>query len=175
MVIQTEFNRSQLADLARGRLAHENYQRQQQLFKQQLKQLGADTYDLHLPETQTLPLLIQPGEVIEGIIYGRYVYKTEVEETISRGALAITSKRILLVNKKWFYVSCEEIGLDRVSGIMYTRVGPIGHVILHTRQGGFNMRTFNQQCARLFTEAVEAKLYKQERRSYDHAYYQRLL
>lgn len=171
MLRLTEFSRSQLADLAKGRLAYEKYQYQQRLFKEQLQKLGADTYDLHLPETHTLPLIIQPDEYIQGIVYGRYVYRTNAEEIISRGALVVTNMRILLVNKKPFYVSCEEIAPDRISGITYNRVGPMGHVILHTRQGDFNVRTFNQQCARRFTEAVEAKLYNQERRSYDNASY----
>lgn len=171
MLQLTEFSRSQLADLARGRLAHERYQAQQQLFREQLQRLGADTYDLHLPETHTLPLIIQPGESIEGIVYGRYVYKTNTEEIISRGALVVTDKRVVLVNKKPFYVSCEEIAIDRVSGITYERIGLIGHVILHTRLGDFNMRTFNQSCARHFTEAVEAKLFNKGRSGYDNASY----
>jgi hypothetical protein len=171
MLQLTEFSRAQLADLARGRLVHERYQQQQGLLAKQLRRIGADAYDLRLPETHTLPLVVQPNERMEGIVYGRYVYRAIDAEFISRGAVVITNTRVLLVNKKPFYVSCEEVAFDRVSGITYNRVGPIGHVILHTKLGDIDIRTFNQQCARHFTKAVEAKLYNQERRGYDNASY----
>lgn len=171
MLQLSEFSRSQLTDLARGRLVHERYQRQQRLLAGQLRRVGADAYDFHLPETHTLPLIVQPGEQVKGIVYGRYVHKTIDEEFISRGALVVTNARVLLVNKKPFYVSCEEIAFDKISGITYSRVGLIGHIVLHTKLGDIDIRTFNQHCARHFTEAIEATLYNQERRGYDHATY----
>lgn len=171
MLQLTEFSRSQLTDLARGRLVHERYQQQQRLLAGQLRRIGADAYDFHLPETHTLPLIVQPDEHVEGIVYGRYVHKTIDEEFTSRGALVVTNTRVLLVNKKPFYVSCEEIAFDKISGITYNRVGLMGHIVLHTKLGDIDIRTFNQRCARYFTEAVEAKLYNQGRRSYDNASY----
>ena len=160
MLQLTEFSKSQLTDLAQGRLVHETYLQQQKVLAGQLRRIGADTYDLHLPETHTLPLVIQPGEFIVGVVYGRYVHTTIGGKFTSRGALVVTNTRVLLVNKKPFYVSCEEIAFDKISGITYSRVGPVGHVILHTKLGDIDIRTFNQRCARSFNDAIEAEIFK---------------
>lgn len=149
-------SRARLADLTQGGLVRVSYKRQRQVLAEQLRSIGADVYNLHLPETHTLPLIIQPNERITGIVYGRYVHRAIRGESVSRGALVVTNTRVLLVNKKPFYINCKDIAFDKISGITYNRVGPIGHVILHTKLGDFDVRTFNQRCAQSFTRAIEA-------------------
>lgn len=121
-----------------------------------LKYLGADRYDLALPETHALPYIIHPNEQILGIVYGRYVENNGA--LVGRGALVATDKRVLLVDKKPVLVKCDEITYRVVSGVTYSRVGPTGNVTLHTRVGEVRIRTFNQRCAKSFVEAVEAKV-----------------
>lgn len=160
MLYLSEFNKSQLADLSHGRLINGPYYDRQQALAKDLRMLGAVSYDLHLPETRTLPLVIQPNEQLTGIVYGRYVFhRIAGDITISRGALVSTNDRVLLINKKPFYVTCEEIKYDAVSGVTYSRVGPVGHVVLHNKLGDIDLRTFNQHCAQNFTRAIETALF----------------
>jgi hypothetical protein len=119
-----------------------------------------------LPESHVLPLLLQPGEYLLGVVFGRYKQqKLDGQTVISRGVLVMTNERFLLVNKKPVYLSCEEIGYEVVRAITYTKVGLIGHVTLHTRIGDIVVRTFNLRCAGNFVKAVEAQLFQAERSS----------
>ncbi len=123
-----------------------------------LRKLGAVKYDLMLPETHVLPTIIGEGEVITGIIYGRY--KTITDHRVGRGALVATNQRILLIDKKPLFINCDEISYNVVSGITYTKAGISGTVILHTRLGDIHIRTFNQKSTYYFMNAVENNLFK---------------
>lgn len=125
-----------------------------------LKHLGAVRYDMWLPETQSLPLIIHPDEKITGIIYGRYVQHEGEETIIGRGALVATGQRVLLIDKKPLFVRCEEIPYRIVSGVDYGRVGFVGNVTLNSRIGTVRFRTFNQQCAHNFVEAIERQIFQ---------------
>jgi hypothetical protein len=125
-----------------------------------LRAIGADGYNKALPETRILPLIIHPSEIIEGIMYGRYKQEQSgVETLIGRGALVATDQRVLLVDKKLFFVRCDEISYSAISGITYSRVGFGRTVTLHTRTGDISARTFNQVCAHHYIEAVEAHIF----------------
>lgn len=124
--------------------------------KRHITTLGADKFDLLVPETGALPYVIHPDEEIEGIVYGRY--KQEDGKLIGRGALVATNDRVLLVDKKPLYVRSDEVIYDAISGVTYTRIGFIGTVTLHTKIGDIRIRTLNQKCARSFVEAVEARI-----------------
>lgn len=124
-----------------------------------LRQLGAVIYDLWLPETHAIPLIIHPNEKINGIVYGKYKHGG-TEPSVGRGALVATDSRILLVDKKPLFLKCDELTYNVVSGITYTKVGPSGTVTLHTRAGDIEIRTFNQNCARIFVESIEAACFK---------------
>jgi len=126
---------------------------------QHLKYLGASGYDLLLPETHVLSDVIQPDEAILGIVYGRFVYDKFGNSIVSRGALVATTKRILLLDKKPLFVSCEELSYDSVRGLSYSCVGAIQHICLQTRNGDVNLRTFNRKCARSLTSAIERALF----------------
>ncbi len=123
-----------------------------------LRKLGAVKYNLMLPETHILPTIIGEGEAITGIIYGRY--KTTNDNRVGRGALVATNKRILLIDKKPFFIDCDEISYNVVSGVTYSKAGFSGTVILHTRLGDIHIRTFNQKSTYYFMDAVERNLFK---------------
>lgn len=127
---------------------------QQRRIEKNLRQLGAVRYDLWLPETHALPIIVHPDEHIKGIVYGRY----EQDHETGRGALVATDRRVLLVNKKPLFVRCDEIAYRVVSGITYSRVAFMGIITLHTRIGNITIRTFNQNCAHNFVEAIEARI-----------------
>ena len=126
--------------------------------EQAVRRLGAVPYDLWLPETHVLPLIIQPSEQIKGIVYGRYKQETGQNTIIGRGALVATDRRVLLVDRKPLFMKSTEIMYRVVSAVNYSRVGFAGTITLHTRLGNINLRTFNQNCAHHFIEAIEANI-----------------
>jgi hypothetical protein len=143
----------------RERIVREFAQWQHAHLKTALQQLGADRYDLSLPETRLLPLVLKPAEQIQGIVYGRYRYSKPDGTVASRGALVATNQRVLLLDRKPFFVHCDEIAYRVVSGTTYGRISLAETVTLHTRIGDISLQTFNRHCARGFSEAIEAKLF----------------
>ena len=122
-----------------------------------LRDLGADNYDLLLPETHTLPLVIRPGEVITSVVYGRYKLSNGA---IGRGALVATDSRVLLVDKKILSLRFDEIAYAAVTAITYIKVGPTATITLHTRVGDFSVRTFNWKCAQNFIADLESTIFR---------------
>lgn len=123
-----------------------------------LRLLGANEYDLLLPETRCLPHILEPGEVIIGAVYGRY--KKGMEKLVGRGLAVVTDRRIILVDKKPLFEQADDITFRVISGIDYGTVGPIATITLHTRMGDISIRTFNKHCARQFVQAVQDMLYQ---------------
>ncbi len=130
-----------------------------------LRRLGAVTYDLWLPETRSLPRFIYPDERITGIVYGRY--KQLGPNTIGRGALVATDRRILLIDKKPMFFRCDEISYRAISAITYSKVALSGTVTLHNRMGDITVRTFNDHCAQQFVKTIESHIFRDR----THAYY----
>ena len=118
-----------------------------------LRQLGANIYDIKLPETKALENILQPDEDIDGIIYGRYQHTGE--DRVGRGALVVTTKRVLLVDKKPMVSKLNEISFRVVSGVSYVQAGPAGTVVLSTRVGDIHVRTLNKKCVDHFVLAVD--------------------
>lgn len=128
--------------------------------KKRLRELGAVGYDISLPETRSLPLVLFDTEEIIGIVYGRY--RREDEVGAGRGLLVATNKRVVLIDKKPLYLRYDEITYENISGIGYTRVGWSGTVVLHAHFGKLQIRTFNHKCATNFVHSVEEVLYSQK-------------
>lgn len=124
-----------------------------------LRRIGAVLYDLWLPETSTLPLVIQPGETVQGIVYGRYKHDEFSHVLIGRGALIATDQRLILLDKKPFYLRYEEIAYESVTGAMYGKAGPAGTVTVCSRTANISIRTFNQRAAHAFVKALEYNLF----------------
>lgn len=127
--------------------------------KRQLRGLGAVGYDLILPETSVLPIVLRPNEIIEGIVYGRYTQHAMEGTTVGRGALVATNRRVFLLDHKPLYLKCDEVAYETVSGVKYSRTGLIGTVTLHTRVGDITVRTFNQRCAHSFVKSIENEVF----------------
>lgn len=127
------------------------------IVRDQIKQLGADAYDLLLPETHALPYALHPHENVLGIVYGRY--KQDDGRLIGRGVMVATEGRVFLLDKKPLYIRSDEVIYGAVSGVTYTLIGIIGTVTLHSKIGDIKIRTLNQKCARSFVEAVESQIF----------------
>lgn len=133
-----------------------------QKIKASISSLGADEYDLMLPETHVLPLIIQPDERIEGIIYGHYLQETPKEPVRGRGVLVATDKRIMLIDHKPLYLKNAEYPYEVVSTISLNS-GALAHTItLGTRVGNVSIRTRNRRSATIFISALEKHLIKPE-------------
>lgn len=117
--------------------------------KAELRVNGAVAYDLWLPETYYLPHIIHDDEHIMGTVYGRYKG--------GRGVLIATTERILFLDKKPGWLRCDEVTFPMIHGVTRTRIGPIGNVTLHTKQGDYALRTFNQKNAENFVGYVELR------------------
>ena len=122
-----------------------------------VKQAGANSYDMLLPETHILSVILKPDEQLGGIVFGRY--RESNANLVGRGALAATDERIILIDRKPLYLRCEEIEYDVVSGVSYASVGFMGTITLYTRLGEIRLRTFNEKCALGFMRAVEGQIF----------------
>jgi hypothetical protein len=123
-----------------------------------LKILGADKYDLLVPETSALSYVLRTGESIEGIVFGHY--RLDGGKSTGRGALIATDSRVILIDKKPLFIHIDEVIYGAISGVTYTRVGFNSTVIVHSKIGDIKIRTLNQKCAKSFVEAVEANIFK---------------
>lgn len=123
-----------------------------------LRMVGADRYDVLLPETHILPHLLAPDEQLFGAVYGRYTL--DKGSHVSRGLMVITDHRILLVDKKPLFMHYDDLSFDVMSGVTYGQAGLGEAVTLNTRTGDISFRTFNQACASHFVRAVEDMLFK---------------
>ena len=157
----TELSDSQLSQISQKHVINGFANLQQQALNQALRELGADRYDLWLPETHTLPYIVHPNEHIKGIVYGKYSHNG-ARPAHGRGALVATDSRILLIDKKPLFLKCDELAYRVVSGVTYTKVGIAGTVTLHTKAGDIHVRTLNQKCADRFLAAIEAKCFSQQ-------------
>src|SRR6185312_12852517 len=159
MTQQLPFTATRLADLYSRQIANGFFRLHTKHIDTKLRELGAVKYDMLLPETHTLPLVIQPTETLQGVVYGKYLQDTGTQEVSGRGMLAATDARVLLIDSKPLFVKCEEITYLAVSGVTFTRVGFIGRVVLHTKLGTFTIRTFNHMCAQNFVAAIEQHIF----------------
>ncbi|HEY4963726.1 MAG TPA: PH domain-containing protein [Candidatus Saccharimonadales bacterium] len=123
-----------------------------------LRQLGAVTYNIKLPETKAILKAIKAGEEINGVIWGKYSRSMLSETLAGRGALIVTNNRVILIDKKPMFSKVDEIAFRVISGISYSKAGVAGTVVLNTRLGDIHVRTLNKKCVDNFIKAVEAIL-----------------
>lgn len=143
--------------IKRSRFAKEFIEPHADRIREELKEHGALPYDLILPETYYLPTVIHPDEHIMGSVYGRYKYG----ESVGRGALVATDKRVIFLDKKPLFVHYDELTFMIIGSVSYTRTAVVGYVTLHTRLGDFQLRTFNHNNAYNFVKFIEEKCLQQ--------------
>lgn len=153
MIPLAEYHNPYLTRKKRGELTKGFLRPQAREIRRKLLSLGANAYDLWLPETRELPFVIHPDEKITGIVYGRYL---DNEKVVGRGALVATDHRVILFDRKPLYLRSDEIEYRVISAVSYNQGLVPSYVTLHTRLGDFHLRTFNRRCAHKFVEAIEA-------------------
>ncbi|MFI5270433.1 MAG: PH domain-containing protein [Candidatus Saccharimonadales bacterium] len=122
--------------------------------KMELRQRGAVSFNLWLPETRYLAHIIHKDEHIMGSVYGRF---DKGGNDRGRGALVATDQRVLFIDKKPLFMHCDEMTFMIIGGVTYTRSAIIGYVTLHTRLGDYKLRTFNPTGAANFVDYIETK------------------
>lgn len=135
----------------------------------ELRQRGAVTYDIWLPETRFLPFLIHKDEHIMGSVFGRYK-ALQGKPGVGRGALVATDQRVIFIDKKPLYMHTDELTFAIIGGVTYTRTGLFGLVTLHTRLGDYGVRTFNHTNAANFVDYIEMKCLQIEDKSSGSSY-----
>lgn len=118
--------------------------------------LGANRYDLLLPETASLPLLMQPQEEIGGIVYGHYKQDVQQGSYKGRGALVATSRRVLLIDHMPLFLKCIEYPYSAVSALSYGKMGITFTITLHSRVGNLTISTANRRAALTFITTVQS-------------------
>src|SRR3989344_6821607 len=154
---QDKLTEEQISKLMRERTPNNRLKLHAQEIRNRLKEIGSARYDLALPETDYLPLLIHFDEKILGVVYGRY--KQNTNSVAGRGVLVATDKRILLVDKKPLFLRNDELAYEAISGVSYSKAGLASTVSLHTRFGDIRVRTFNSKCAKNFVKTIEDLLF----------------
>lgn len=124
-----------------------------------LESLGANKYDLWLPETYSIAKIVKEDEQLLGIVYGRVTQDQGMKQIYGRGVLIATDSRVILIDRKPLFVSYDEFSYEVVSGVNYRHVGVNGTIVLHTRLGNITVSTMNRKCAEIFTNAIEQKVF----------------
>lgn len=117
--------------------------------KQQLRNLGVSKAALMTSESQYLPYIIHPNEVIGGVVYGRH--------KSGYAMIVATNKRVIFLDKKPLFVNEDELTYDVVSGVANSSVGIASTVTLHTRIKDYEIRTMNPRCADNFVKYIESR------------------
>ena len=120
-----------------------------------LHSLGAYKYETHFPEVTLLANLLQEGETIKGIVFGRY--KHFLEGLNGRGALIATNYRIVLIDRKPAYMRYEELPYSIIAGVEDGSSGAIAQVTLKTRIGDIVMKSWNRKSIDKFVHSVETR------------------
>lgn len=118
--------------------------------KQQIKEIGADKYIFCGPERRELARILFDQEKIHHLINGRY-----------SGGFAIlvaTNQRILLVDKKPFYLTMEDIRYDMISDVMFNNRLLSSTLLLGTMHKSVTFTGFSHSKIRDLTQFVQQKV-----------------
>ncbi len=121
-----------------------------QVVQKQLRRLGADQAFWGKPELAELPKIMIEGEIIEHVRHGHY--------TGGFATLVATNHRLLLVDKKPFFLTVEDIRYDMIAEVDY------GHQILgatiHVRSFSKDLKfqSLDQASLRSITGFIQHKV-----------------
>ncbi len=120
------------------------------LVKQELKRLGADKSTFGGPERGELPKILMSDEEIQHIINGRY--------SGGFATLVATNQRLLLVDKKIFFLTVEDIRYDMIAEVDYGHqfIGATIHVRSFSKDLKF--QSFKKDDLREFTHFIQHRV-----------------
>lgn len=117
---------------------------------QQLRDIGAIPRFLGRPELRELSNILFDGEIIRHLIIGRYEG--------GWATLCATDRRVLLVDKKPFYLTIEDVRYDMVSDVEYNYRLLNGSVCLGTIHKTIRFISYNHQKLRALTNYVQEQV-----------------
>lgn len=120
------------------------------LVKQRLKVLGADKSRWSQPERNELPRILMEDEEIQHIIDGRY--------SGGFATLCATNQRLLLIDKKVFFLTVEDIRYDMIAEVDYGHqfIGATIHVRSFSKDLKF--QAFKKEQLRDFTHFIQQRV-----------------
>lgn len=126
-----------------------------QLIQKQLDQIGVRLSYFGQAEVKELPAILMEDEVIEQFIVGRY--------SGGFAALCATNLRLLLVDKKLFFLTIEDIRYDMIAELDYgyQLIGATLHIRSFSKDLKF--QSFKKQQLRQFTNYVQQKVMEARR------------
>lgn len=123
---------------------------------QQLRRLGANTMFWCRPELRELPKVLFEGEQLHHLVAGRY-----------EGGFALfcaTDRRVLLIDKKPFYLTIEDVRYDMISDVQFNHRLLDATVRFGTVHSTISFTGYNHHKLREFTSYVQQQvmLYRQQ-------------
>lgn len=123
------------------------------IVNRQLKDIGVSNPFFGRPEMDELPKILVAGEVIQHLINGRY--------SGGFATLCATNLRLLLIDKKVFFLTVEDVRYDMIAELDYGHqfIGATIHVRSFSKDLKF--QCFKKQHLRNFTTYIQKKVMEQ--------------
>lgn len=118
--------------------------------KQQLQSIGADYKFLGRAEIRELPKILFEDEFLQHVVFGKY--------SGGFALLCATNQRILLVDKKPFYLTLEDIRYDMISDMMFNNRLIDTSLMLGTVHKSITFTCYNQAKLRNFTTYLQKRV-----------------
>jgi len=96
--------------------------------------------------------LLMPDEEVLGMISGLYTAGTAI--------LCVTSRRILLIDKKWMRLNFEDIRFESISEVNYSHQLFIASIHFFYTGRDLHFRTWHKQDLRNFAQIVQSKMFE---------------
>lgn len=116
----------------------------------QLKRIGANTMFFGRPELRELPKILFEGEQLEHIVNGRY--------EAGWALLVATNMRLLLIDKKPFYLTIEDLRYDMISDVEFNHRLLDASIKIGAMHKTLSYLSYSHSKLRLMTTYVQEKV-----------------
>lgn len=103
-------------------------------------------------EMAELPRLLMPGEAVLGVISGFYENGTVL--------LAVTSRRMLLVDKKWMRLSYEDIRFESINEVNYAQQAFLASASFYIMGRKLVFKSWYRSELRMLVKSVQDKMFE---------------
>ncbi len=103
-------------------------------------------------ELAELPHLLTPGETVLGIVGGFYSAGTAI--------LCVTTQRLLLLDKKLFRLSFEDVRFDVINEVIYSHQMFLASATFYVAGRNLNFRTWYKKELQLLVRYVQNKMFE---------------
>lgn len=118
--------------------------------EKQLKRIGVNFQFFGRPELRELPRILFDGEQVEHVVRGRYEGGWAV--------LCATDHRVLLIDKKPFYLTLEDMRYDMVADVEYNHRMIDATIRLGTVNKTLRFTAYNHGKLRLITNYIQQRV-----------------